>query len=165
MSTDAMTAQINDYSGDVYDQLLKDAEVDNRVGKHKAIVVKVVHDTWDSGDPRHKFSFSLLTAGNAKADMTWSDPPSIEDIVAQKNNWEPAKKKGIASAVSLARQLAQHYSKRVVDIAEGDEFEVQTVKTRRDKDGSGGFIRVISFLPPGAVAGVQEGTSGKGPNF
>ena len=41
-------------------------------------------------------------------------------------------------------------------------FRVKTVKTRRDEEGKGGFIRVIAVLPPTPAAGAA---SAGGPSF
>lgn len=131
-----------------YDELLKDAEMDNRVGDKQALVTTVVHDNWPSGDPRIKVGFVLTDAGNAKADLTISPPPPPEVVKAEKKSWEQGKLRAIAQTVSQYRQLAQHYGISPEQIKEGDGFRVKTVKTRRDEEGKGGFIRVIAFLPP-----------------
>lgn len=166
--SDALDA-MNLYSDSAYDDLIKEADIDERVGKHQAVVVKVVHDTWESGDPRNKFGFTLLTAHNAKADLTLSPPPPPDVVAATKSTWEPGKKKAIAGAISMLRQLATHYSKRLSDIREGDTYYVQTAKTRREKDGTGGFIRVVAFLDPktanGAAGGGGDATGSGGPGF
>lgn len=51
MSTDAMDAMY-DYNDEAYSQLIKDADVDERVGKHNAIVTKIEDGAWDDGRPR-----------------------------------------------------------------------------------------------------------------
>lgn len=140
---------------DVYDQLLRDAEVDNRVGDHDLLTQKVVHDKWPSGDPRTKITFVLLTANNAKADLTLSPPPPPEVVAAEKATWEPGKLKAIANSITLHRQLAQHYGVAVDSIKEGDRFKGKTVKTKRNDDGTGGFIRVVAFLPKDHPVGEQ----------
>lgn len=145
-----------------YDELLKDAEMDNRVGDKQALVTSVVHDNWPSGDPRMKFGFVLTDANNAKADLTLSPPPTPEEVKAQKASWEPGKLRAIAQQVSIFRQFAQHYGISPDQIKEGDTFRVKTVKTRRDEEGKGGFIRVIAVLPKAPAAGAA--TAG-GPSF
>jgi hypothetical protein len=142
-----------------YDELLKDAEMDNRVGDKQALVTTVVHDNWPSGDPRIKIGFVLTDAGNAKADLTISPPPAPEVVKAEKKSWEPGKLRAIANTVSQYRQLAQHYGTSPDTIREGDTFRVKTVKTRRDEEGRGGFIRVIAFLPPNAGASASASNS------
>lgn len=145
-----------------YDELLKDAEMDNRVGDKEALVTTVVHDYWASGDPRIKIGFVLTDANNAKADLTISPPPSPEVVKAEKKTWEQGKLRAIAQTVAQYRQLAKHYGTSPDQIKEGDNFRVKTVKTRRDEEGKGGFIRVIAFLPKQDAA--AQATAG-GPAF
>jgi hypothetical protein len=154
------------YNDQAYKDFMDDAAKDDRVGKHDAIVSKVVADTWESGDPRHKITFNLLSAGNSKADLTWSPPPPIEELMKlkeDKSQESRGKKKAIANAIAIAQQAAQHYSKSVPDFREGDRVRVQTVKTKVDKDtNTGGFIRVIALLPLGAENGGAPASSGPG---
>lgn len=159
MSDDALQA-MNAYDSDEYDKLLKDAETDSRVGKHDFLVTKVVEDTWPSGDARLKVSGVLTTARNAKTDFTWSPPPAPEVVAAEKSSWEPGKLRAIANAVSIARQLRQHYGKSPNQIQEGDVYRVQTNKSRRDKvTGEGGFVRIFAFLPQSTSTNGAGGAS------
>ena len=163
MSTEYDPMQSMNLSDSAYDELLKDAEMDNRVGDKQALVTTVVHDNWPSGDPRLKIGFVLTDARNAKADLTISPPPAPEVVKAEKASWEPGKLRAIANTVAQYRQLAQHYGTSPDQIKEGDTFKVKTVKTRRDEEGKGGFIRVIAFLPPTPAAGAATATGG--PSF
>lgn len=157
MSDDAMAAmQLNDAA---YDDLLKDADTDGRVGDREAMVSSVVHDSWASGDPRIKIGFVLTDARNAKADLTISPLPSPEEVKAQKASWEPGKLRAIANTVSMYRQLAQHYGTTPDQIAQGDVFRIKTVKTKRNDDGTGGFIRCIAFLPKTGAGAVAAASS------
>jgi len=132
---------------DEYNDFLKDADKDNRVGDHEATITSIVDDTWPSGDARKKVMFALTTANNAVADLTISDLPDVATLKAEGAGYDNAKKKGIASGITIRKQLDQNYSKTVDDLAEGDTYKVKTVKTRVDSEGKGGFIRVIAFLP------------------
>lgn len=132
---------------DDYNEFLKDADKDNRVGDHEAAITSITDDTWPSGDPRKKVMFSLTTANNALADLTISDLPDPETLKAESANYDHSKKRGIASGITIRKQLEQHYGKSADDLAEGDKFKVKTAKTRVDAEGKGGFIRVIAFLP------------------
>lgn len=152
MSVDPTELMLNDAA---YDELLKDAATDKRVGPHEAMVAKVVHDKWPSGDDRTKIDFVLLTANNKKADMTWSRPPSVEEIKATKHEWPEEKVRGVAQNVTLARQCVQHYGKLPDQLVEGERYKIQTVKTRRDAEGKGGFIRVVAFLSKDHAVGEQ----------
>lgn len=169
MSTDPMELMLNDSA---YDDLLRDAEIDRRVGDHRAIVQKVVRDKWPSGDPRTKIDFVLLTANNAKADWTFSPPPPPEVVKAEKDSWEPGKLKAIAQSVAQLRQLVKEYGVTVgqdgyPNIKEGDQFNVKTVKTRRDDQGKGGFIRIAAFLSKERPVGEQaaQASAGERPAF
>lgn len=136
-----------------YDDFLKDADKDNRIGDHDALVVSVTDDQWPSGDPRRKILFNLTTANNAKADLTISPPPSPETLAAEGATYEAGKKRAIATTINLYKQLGQHYGKSPQQIKEGDTFKVKTAKTRIDADGKGGFIRVIAFLDKAHATG------------
>lgn len=165
MSTvDPMELMMGNLNDSAYDELLKDAEVDKRVGDHEAMVQKVTHDQWPSGDARTKVMFVLLTANNAKADWTFSPPPPPEIVKAQKDSWEPGKLKAIANAVSMLRQLIKEYGVGLtpeghLNIREGDRFKVKTAKTRREADGSGGFVRVVAFLSKDRPVGAEAATA------
>lgn len=171
--TDPMTLMLNDSA---YDELIKEAEIDKRVGDHRALVQNIVKDHWPEqygGHARTKVNFVLLTANNAKADWTFSPPPPPEEVKAKKATWEPGKLKAIASSVAVLRQIIKHYGVTIdaegyPSISVGDEFNVKTAKTRREADGSGGFIRVIAFLekdrPVGEEA-TKAASGGSRPDF
>jgi len=144
-----------------YDQLLKDAEVDNRLGHHDAIVSKVVNDTWDDGRPRQKVTFTLLTANNAKADLTLSKLPTPEQVAAESATWDAGRKKGVANSISVCRQLVQHYgmtvdAQRGMPIfAEGQRYKVKTGKRSDKNDRAKYFVQVVAFLPKDHAVGSQ----------
>ena len=154
-----------DYNDAAYDELLKDAEKDNRVGDHSFLVTKVVHDSWPSGDPRIKITGNLQSANNAKADLTISPPPPPDVVASQKGTWDTGKKKAIAGAITLYRQLAVNYQKSPEQIAEGDVFVVKTTKTKVDGDGKGGFIRIINFLPKDRLSAAASAAASDAPPF
>jgi hypothetical protein len=157
MSTDPFDI-VYDYNDTAYDQLAKEAEQDNRVGDHRFLVTEVAREHWPSGDPRLKVKGNLVTANNAKADWTFSPPPPPEVISAEKQNWDQGKKRAIANAVAMVKQLADNYGVSPGKIKAGDEFLVKTNKTRIDPiTGDGGFIRVVAFLTKDhAVNGEQS---------
>src|SRR5262245_60544418 len=135
------------YDDAAYDELLRDANRDDRVGDHMFMVTSVERDQWPSGDPRLKLKGVLMSANNAKADLTISPPPAPEVVKAESKTWDSGKKKAIAGTVPLYRQLREHYGKSPDQIVEGDTFAVKTAKTRVDSStGKGGFIRIIAFL-------------------
>lgn len=149
----------------VYDDLIKDAATDKAVGDHEALVQKVTNDKWRSGDPRQKIMFVLTSANNAKADWTFSPPPPPEVVAKEKDTWDDAKKKGIASSIAMFRQLVRDYGVSItpegyLNVKEGDKFNVKTVRTKREPDGSGGFLRVIAFLPKDRAVGNGAASGG-----
>lgn len=158
--TDALNAMFDDAA---YDELIKEADVDNRVGEGNAIITKITDDLWPSGDKRRKVLFSLLFAGNAKADLTVSDLPSPEQVRAEKGTWDANKKRAIANSVALYRQFAQFYSVNPMSgLQEGQQYRVKTVKTKRNPDGSGGFVRIIAVLDPSAGSASTPAAGGPG---
>jgi len=142
----------NDYNDAAYREFEKEANRDTRVGNHTWIVSQVTHDTWPSGDPRIKLLGLLTTAGNAKADLTISPPPAPDVVKAEGKNWESGKKRAIAASIAMHRTLAEVYGKSPDEIVEGDTFMVKTALTKRNPDGTGGFVRIIAFLKKDAKA-------------
>ena len=131
-----------------YDDFVKDAETDQRVGEHDAVVDSVELGAWPSGDPRWKVKFMLITASMASCDMTLSELPSPEQLKSD-TGMATGKKRAIAGQIRLYRELAENYNVTdVMKIEKGDTFRIKTVKTRIDPmTGKGGFIRVIALLP------------------
>lgn len=134
------------YDDAAYNQLLEDADKDDRIGHHTVVVNGVVDDTWPSGDPRRKIKFAYLDVKNAKADLTISPPPSPEVVASESKTWDTGKKKAVAQTINIYRQLRKHYNKSPETVIEGDVFRVNVVKTTIKKDGTGGFLRVTAFL-------------------
>ena len=147
-----------DYNAQEYKDLLKEASRDTRVGDHDWVVQTVINDLWPSGDPRLKLNGVLSTANSAKADLTLSPPPSPEEVKANKGSWDQPKVRAIATSIQIHQQLAKHYGKKPADVQEGDVFRVKTALTKRNPDGSGGFVRIIAFLDPKGVG--SNGSSG-----
>jgi len=137
-----------DFDDPIYKQLEKEASQDNRVGDHEWLVTDATEGVWPSGDKMYKLRGVLTTANNAKADVTLSPPPSPEEIKATISTWSTGKKKGVASTVAMYKELAKHYHTTPEKIGQGDTFKVKTVITRRNADGTGGFVRVVAFLDP-----------------
>lgn len=166
-ATDPMSIMLNQLDSSVYNDLIKEAETDNRVGDHEALVQKVTNDKWRDGGLRQKFMFVLLTANNAKADWTFSPPPTPEQVEKEKETWDAGKKRAIAGSIAQLRQLVKDYSVKLtkegyLDIREGQKFNVKTVKTRREADGTGGFIRVVAFLAKDRPVGEAAASAGAG---
>lgn len=153
MSTSDPFDSLFDFNDAAYDELIKDAERDDRVGDHSFLVTEVVRDQWPSGDPRLKVKGTLVTAGNAKADWTFSPPPPPDVVAAQKGTMERGMKMAIANSITMAKQLAQHYGVSPGKIKQGDEFKIKTAKNKE------GFVRIIAFLPKDHAVGGQATTA------
>ena len=163
MSEDALQA-INMYDDAAYKDLLDEANRDDRIGNQTLLITEVVNDHWDDGQERTKAKGVLTTAGNAKADVTMSDPPTAEEIVANKATWDRKKKFGVASSITLASSLAKHYGKTRTQLRQGESYRVKIVKTKKDESsGKGGFLRVVAFLPQEGAE--SNGSSAGGPGF
>ena len=132
---------------DAYDDFLKEADKDDRVGHHKAIVVNREDRIWPSGDPFTKVVIELLTANRAKADFNIQPLPTPEQIKAESGTWTTGKKKAIAAAISLQKNLLRYYGKKADDLKVGDEIAVNIVKNKE------GFCRVAAILPPTGAEG------------
>lgn len=144
---------MTDWNDAAYRELEKEANKDNRVGKHLFVVTEKREDTWPSGDPRVKLLGQLVTANSAKADVTLSPPPSPEEVKAESSSWDSRKKKAIAQSIAIHRNLAKFYDGKTPETIEaGDEFSVETAKNKE------GFVRVVAFLPKGA----HEAKTGEG---
>ena len=139
-----------------YDEFLKEADRDNRVGDHDFLVQEVLPGVWPSGDPRCDVNGTLITANSAKVRFSWSPPPPPETLKAEAATLEMGKKKAIAGSIRIAKSLQEYYGKHVEDLAVGDVIRVKTVKTKVQNDGSGGFIRIVAILPPKGIADSAE---------
>ena len=129
-----------------YDQFLKDAEKDDRIGKHTFVIDSKLVDAWADGTPRYKFRGRLLTAGGAKTDMTLSPPPPVEQLAGITGG----RKKGIALSITNLKALAS-YAKDLDSLDVGDELSVETAK-------DGDFVRVRRILKPGETTGGTAAT-------
>ena len=151
MSSDPFDVMFN-YDDAAYNALDEEAKKDDRVGDHTFLVTDVVRDQWPSGEPRLKVKGNLTTANNAKADWTFSPPPPPEVIAAEHKSWDKSKQRAVSNAVTMTKQLAQHYSLSPGKIAVGQELKVKTAKNRE------GFVRIISFLSKDHAVGTQTAT-------
>jgi len=144
------------------DDFIAEADKDNRIGDHEAILAKVEGKTWPDGQPFTRLSVSLPAAGMATADCNIQPIPSEEALKAIKAEGNAAKMKGVASGIQLVRQLEQHYGTAdPARLTVGSKVCVKTVKTKVTENPitgakKGGFIRIIAFLPPGSVKAAAE---------
>lgn len=133
-----------------YDDFINEAERDDRVGDHDAVVTEVLSETWPSGDPRYKVVIALTTAGNAKSEITFNEKPSVEQLAAIKASGDRKKIRGVGMGLNLYKALVQHYG-----LAHPKQFQVgQKVRVKNVKNKEG-FIRTVALLPTGSGAAAE----------
>ena len=135
-----------------YGSFLKDADRDDRVGDHTAMVIAVEERTWPSGDPFKKVVIELLTANRAKADFNIQPLPTEEEM-ADSKNWETAKKRGVAQGINILKSLDQFYELTADTLSVGTVLRVKIVKNKE------GFCRVAAILDPKLAAATKSDTS------
>lgn len=137
-----------DYSDSAYDKLAEEAKKDDATGQHDFLVEERSQGYWPSGDPYIKIIGRLIDVpGNNKprADLTWSPPPSPEEVMRDMATWDKGKKMAITKAVTIQKKCREHYSKNIEDIEEGDVLRVETYRERAKEPGRLGFLRVAAL--------------------
>ncbi len=140
----------------IWDDLDKEASVDDRIGNHDFIVDRVDVGTWPSGDVYYELDGRLATASNFNLRQRFSPAPTEEEVVANKANWDRNMKKAKVLAHQNAEVLAGEYNTSLEKIKAGDSFRVKT--DYQTKDGKK-YIRLISFLPKTAALSGNGATS------
>jgi hypothetical protein len=135
----------------IWDDLDKEASVDDRIGNHQFTVDKVTTGTWPSGDVYYEIDGRLTTANNFNLRQRFSPAPSEEDVVANKASWDQATKKAMLLAHQNAEVLEKEYGTSIEQIKAGDSFNVKTDYQTDKKDKTKKYIRLLSFLPKGAA--------------
>lgn len=137
----------------IWDDLDKEASVDDRIGNHEFTIDKVTTGNWPSGDEYVELDGRLTTANNFNLRQRFSPAPTEEEVTANKANWDRNMKKAMVLAHQNAEVLEKEYQTSLDKIKAGDTFRVKT--DYQTKDGKK-YIRLISFLPKTA------GLSGNG---
>lgn len=132
----------------IWDDLDKEASVDDRLGTHDFVVDKVNVGFWPSGDPYVELDGRLTTASNFNLRQRFSPAPSEEDVIANKANWDRNMKKAMVLAHQNAEVLEKEYATSLEQIKAGDSFRVKT--DYQTKDGKK-YIRLVNFLPKSAA--------------
>lgn len=132
----------------IWDDLDKEASVDDRIGNHDFIVDKVVTGTWPSGDVYYELDGRLTTAHNFNLRQRISPGPTEEEVVANKASWDRNMKQAKLIAHQNDEVLAKEYGTSLDQIQPGTTLRVQT--DYQTKDGKK-YIRLIRFLPKGAA--------------
>ena len=131
-----------DFDDPMYGQAAREALIDNRVGNHDFMITQVEEGTWPSGDSFMKYRGVLLTADNAKTELTLNDPLTPEQMREEYPKMEAKAKKAVGHNITKLIALKQNYG-----ITNLDQLTVNTVlrvKTEKDRNG---FIRVMVILP------------------
>src|ERR1043165_8675334 len=110
----------------IWDDLDKEASVDDRIGNHEFVVDKVSSGMWPSGDVYFELDGRLTTASNFNLRQRFSPAPSEEDVVANKANWDRNIKKAMVLAHQNAEVLEKEYGATLQTIKAGDSFRVKT---------------------------------------
>jgi hypothetical protein len=142
----------------IWDDLDKEASVDDRIGNHQFTVDKVITGTWPSGDVYYELDGRLTTANNFNLRQRFSPAPSEEDVIANKASWDRNMKKAMVLAHQNAEILSKEYGTKLEEIKAGDSFNVRT--DYQTKDGKK-YIRLVGFLPKGATL-TSNGASAAG---
>lgn len=150
-------------NSDGWDDFLADAERDDRMGKHVALVKSRTDGIWPPKDgyPESaytKFALVLTTASNADLEMTYSKPPDEPPTKEELATWTKGRKLGVANAVSLRRQLAQFYGKTFSDLRDGDKVGVKVEGRKSKKDGRV-YPRVVAFIPLNEASGPEKAST------
>lgn len=144
----------------IWDDLDKEASVDDRIGNHQFTVDKVVTGTWPSGDVCYELDGRLTTANNFNLRQRFSPAPSEEDVLANKASWDRNMKKAMVLAHQNAEVLEKEYGTSIDQVKAGDSFNVRT--DYQTKDGKK-YIRLVSFLPKNAALSSNGAAAGNAP--
>lgn len=163
--SDALSAMFEDAA---YAELLEDAAKDDRVGPQTFMVTERIPGFWDAqygGGPRLELKGVLVSASNSKVSLTISPPPTPAEAREIKETGDRAAKQRAVKALSIARQLAEHYQVLADNIQIGDSFRVNINKTKIDPvTGKGGYLNIVAFLPKDAATN-GSAPSSSGPGF
>lgn len=132
----------------IWDDLDKEASVDNRIGNHDFLVDSVSEGSWPDGQTYYEIEGRLVTANNFTLKQRLSPPPTEEEVVANKASWDQNRKRGAMLAHNNDTVLREHYQTSLADITPGSTFRVKT--DYQTKDGKK-YIRLINFLPKTAA--------------
>lgn len=137
----------NDTDFSQYDQFLKDAERDDRLGRQTMAVTQVTPGSWPSGEAYTQVDGVLTTAGNAMVNFRLSGLPSAEKMAAASG--DSKMKRALAQTINMHKALAK-LGKKAEALRPGDEFGVEIVKNKE------GYIRVAMIMGPSVPSDVSR---------
>jgi len=144
----------------IWDELDKEASVDNRIGNHDFLVDAVSEGYWPSGEKYYELIGRLTTANNFNLQQRFSAAPSEQEVRDNKASWDQARKRGALLAHNNEKVLAEDYQTSLDKIRSGQSFRVKT--DYQTKDGKK-YIRIISFLPKTAALSASAGSKSDAP--
>jgi hypothetical protein len=128
----------------IWDDLDKQASVDDRIGNHDFLVDAVTPGNWPDGREYYELEGRLTTAHNFNLKQRLSPAPSEDVVSANIGSWDQTMKRSVSLAHANDVVLANEYSTSLAEIKPGDSFRVKT--DYQTKDGKK-YIRLIRFLP------------------
>ncbi len=134
---------------DGYDDFISEAGKDDRVGKHRVIVTKLSDGDWPSQNgeaPRSYKNITFKMGSGSEIDLRWTTPPNPAPTKEEMKAMDRGVSQGIVNAVTMRRQLAQHFSKSFDTIHEGDEVGIKVELRKSKKDGKS-YPRVTAIIP------------------
>jgi hypothetical protein len=144
----------------IWDDLDKEASVDNRIGNHDFLVDSITEGYWPDGQEYYEIEGRLTTANNFNLKQRMSPPPTEEEVTANKASWDQSRKRGALLAHNNDTVLREHYGTTLAEITPGSTFRVKT--DYQTKDGKK-YIRLINFLPKDAALNNNGSNSGDVP--
>lgn len=139
-----------------YDELFKEANRDNLIGKHNFMVVKTTVDAWQDGRTRYKIAGQLTTANNFNIEVTLSQLDTPQEI---KDEVQPKVKKGkVMNALNWS--VLAKLGKTPETLAQGDEFQIETYRDKPQQGYDTGFVRVRRIVGPAVTS--EAGRAGSG---
>lgn len=139
----------------IWDDLDKEASVDDRVGNHDFLIDRVTEGQWPDGQQYYELEGRLVTANNFNLKQRVSPAPTEEEVAANLKSWDQQRKRSANLAHQNDVVLQEHYQTSLDQIKSGDTFRVKT--DYQTKDGKK-YIRLVKFLPK------TEALTGNGSN-
>jgi len=131
----------------IWDDLDKEASVDNRIGNHEFLVDKVTPGNWEDGRPYYELDGRLTTASNFNLRQRLSPAPPEDFVRANKASWDQRMKRSISLAHQNDEVLAKEYGTSLDKIQPGQTFRVKTDYESDKRDKTKKYVKLISFLP------------------
>jgi hypothetical protein len=131
----------------IWDDLDKEASVDNRIGTHDFTVDKINEGEWEHGRAYRELDGRLVTSDNFNLRQRFNVTPSEEVVQREKGNWDQRTKKSVNYSHQMDVVLEKEYGVTLAGIKEGDTLRVltgyETDKNNKEKK----YVKIVKFLP------------------